>query len=168
MPRTLKGFTLLEVLIALLIFSLGLIGVAGLMVLSVQTNQGAYLRTQATFLAQSMADRMRANVMGIWGNNYNGTYTGAGGTVNTCLVGAPCSFAQVATRDTQIWRNQLAEFLPNPSARIACVPAAGTPPSLTLRPTYTGQCTIAITWNESALQQGGTATPTTLNWVFQP
>ena len=41
------GFTLLEVLVAVLIFSLGLVGLAGLMVISVKTNQSAYLRTQA-------------------------------------------------------------------------------------------------------------------------
>ena len=56
-----NGFTLLEVMIALLVFSLGLLGMAGLLAVSVRTNHGAYLRTQATFLAQSMADRMRAN-----------------------------------------------------------------------------------------------------------
>jgi len=53
-----RGFTLLEVLIALLIFSLGMLGLAGLMVVSVKTNQSAYQRTQASFLAQSMADRI--------------------------------------------------------------------------------------------------------------
>ncbi len=57
-----KGFTLLEVLIAVLIFSLGMLGSAGLMVLSVRTNHSAYLRTQASFLADSMVDRMRSNV----------------------------------------------------------------------------------------------------------
>ena len=60
--RNTNGFTLLEVLIALLIFSLGLLGMAGLLVVSVQTNHSAFLRSQATFLSQSIADRMRANV----------------------------------------------------------------------------------------------------------
>ena len=50
-PVARRGFTLLEVLIALLVFSLGLLGLAGLMVVSVKTNQSAYLRTQASFLA---------------------------------------------------------------------------------------------------------------------
>ncbi len=53
---------MLEVLIALLVFSLGLLGMAGLLIVSVKTNHSAYLRTQASFLAQSMADRMRANM----------------------------------------------------------------------------------------------------------
>ncbi|MDE1962228.1 MAG: type IV pilus modification protein PilV, partial [Xanthomonadaceae bacterium] len=67
------GFTLLEVLIALLIFSLGVLGMAGLLAVSVRTNHSAYLRTQATFLAQSMADRMRANASwALWTDLYNG------------------------------------------------------------------------------------------------
>ncbi len=45
-----RGFTLLEVLIALLVFSLGLLGMAGLLIVSVKTNHSAYLRTQASFL----------------------------------------------------------------------------------------------------------------------
>ena len=69
-----RGFTLLEVLIALLVFSLGLLGLAGLMIMSVKTNHSAYLRTQATFLAESMADRMRADPMAIWASSYNGNY----------------------------------------------------------------------------------------------
>ena len=61
-----RGFTLLEVLIALLVFSLGLLGMAGLLIVSVKTNHSAYLRTQASFLAQSMADRMRSNMPHVW------------------------------------------------------------------------------------------------------
>ncbi len=61
------GFSLIEVLVALLIFSLGLIGLAGLLVMSTQANNGALIRTQATFLAQNMADRMRANIGAVCG-----------------------------------------------------------------------------------------------------
>ncbi len=80
-----NGFTLLEVLIALLVFSFGLLGMAGLLAVSVQTNHSAYLRTQATFLAQGMADRMRANNLGLWNNGsatasaYDGTTTSTAG-----------------------------------------------------------------------------------------
>ncbi|HET8943093.1 MAG TPA: type IV pilus modification protein PilV [Rudaea sp.] len=166
------GFTLLEVLIALLVFSLGLIGVAALLVVSVRTNHSAYLRTQASFLAQSMADRMRANNLGVWKNNYKGTYTSAtaGTTAATCLKSTSCSPAQIATRDTLIWSNQLASFLPDPSATIDCPTPAKVPNAnvLTELPPFTGQCTIDVTWNESSLETGAAAGTTTLSWVFQP
>lgn len=56
-----KGFTLIEILVALVILSIGLLGVASMQVQGLRNNQSAYLRTQATLLAYDMADRMRTN-----------------------------------------------------------------------------------------------------------
>ncbi|MGH8041084.1 MAG: type IV pilus modification protein PilV [Rudaea sp.] len=166
-----QGFTLLEVLIALLVFSLGLLGMAGLLAVSVQTNHSAYLRTQATFLAQGMADRMRANNLGLWNLAYNGTYnSGTAGTASGCLDTVSCGWQAVATRDTTVWSNQLVSFLPSPVANINCA-TTGTAPTASEkveRPPYNGQCTIAITWNEQTANQKQAAHPTTLTWVFQP
>lgn len=55
------GVGMLEVLIALLVLSIGVLGVAQLQGLSTRQNHDAYLRSQATFLAFSIADRMRSN-----------------------------------------------------------------------------------------------------------
>jgi type IV pilus modification protein PilV len=57
-----RGFTLLEVLVAVLVLSFGLLGIAGLLLASVQNNSVSTQRTAATFLAQDMADRMRSNI----------------------------------------------------------------------------------------------------------
>jgi len=62
-PRT-AGFSLIEVLVALLILLIGLLGVVRMQLLSIQNNQGAYLRTQATYIASDMMDRIRANRAG--------------------------------------------------------------------------------------------------------
>lgn len=59
-----KGLSLLEVLIALLVLSIGLLGIAGLQLTGLQENQNAHFRTQAVYLANDMADRMRANPTG--------------------------------------------------------------------------------------------------------
>lgn len=166
-----NGFTLLEVLIALLVFSLGLLGMAGLLVVSVKTNHSAYLRTQGAFLAQSMADRMRANILGVWHGNYPGTYTSStgGSSAATCLNTAACTYSEVATRDTLIWSNQLASFLPNPTGTVACAGATTLSADvLTELPPYTGRCTITIAWGESSLEKGKAAATQTLTWVFQP
>ncbi len=171
-----NGFTLLEVLIALLIFSLGLLGMAGLLAVSVKTNHSAYLRTQATFLAQGMADRMRANNLGLWNSGgaksaYDGTYNSStAGTANTCLDTNSCTWSQVVTRDQTIWSNQLVSFLPSPSATIACKPTGTVPSGDTLmeRPPYTGQCTIVIGWNEKSTETGQSDHTESLTWVFQP
>lgn len=59
--RKQNGFSLLEVLVTLLIVSLGLLGIAGIIANSLKVNQGAVARTQASLLANDIIDRMRAN-----------------------------------------------------------------------------------------------------------
>lgn len=167
-----RGFTLLEVLIAVLVFSLGLLGVAALMVLSVRTNHSAYLRTQASFLAQSMADRIRSNVG--WTKDYNGDYDESTAGIGTC-TSSTCSPSALVARDKQIWSQQLVDFLPNRSASINCVGTQlgagvqrGTAP-------FNGLCTMVITWTEANLARdrdagNGQDAPAQQKfaWVFQP
>lgn len=160
-----RGFTLLEVMIALLVFSLGLLGVASLMVLSVRTNHSAYLRTQASFLAESMADRIRTNIG--WTTGYNGTYDSTTVGAGTC-TGNVCTPAGLIARDKEIWSQQLVDFLPGVSATIEC---AGGAMSLAHQGTqpFDGLCTMIINWTEAELAQSAGAPATqTFAWVFQP
>ncbi|MGI9304444.1 MAG: type IV pilus modification protein PilV, partial [Gammaproteobacteria bacterium] len=62
--KKIRGFTLLEVLIATVVLSIGLIGLAALMIQGQKFNRSALNRSQATFIAYDMADRMRANRAG--------------------------------------------------------------------------------------------------------
>jgi type IV pilus assembly protein PilV len=172
--RTNRGFTLLEVLIAVLIFSLGLMGMAGLMVVSVKTNHSAFLRTQASFLAQSMADRMRGNMGQI--GAYVGSYSSSTIGSDPCPNGAACTPAQLVVRDRATWSRQLADSLPNATATVACDGGPmGTAIQAGAAP-YGGLCTLLIQWDESSLlrgTQGGAAVaadavPQTFAWVFQP
>lgn len=166
-----RGFTLLEVLIALLIFSLGLLGLAGLMVVSVKTNQSAYLRTQASFLAQSMADRMRANTGQI--NDYNGDYDDTTRGANACLAVA-CTPLQLVENDRRVWSEQLWQSLPNATATIACDGETLGTPATAGAATYDGLCTFTISWNEASLEEvadaelGDTISSNVFAWVFQP
>ncbi|SEO72914.1 type IV pilus modification protein PilV [Aquisalimonas asiatica] len=66
-----QGYSLLEVLIALLVLSIGLLGLAGLQTASLQSNQSAAQVSQATFLAHDMFDRMRANRDDALDNRYS-------------------------------------------------------------------------------------------------
>lgn len=168
------GVSLIEVLIAVLIFSIGLIGLAGLMVVSTRSNHVAYLRTQATFLANNMAERMSSNPAQVWNGGYNNTgYPVAAGTV-ACDAASPCSAAQIAVHDQQVWSSQLRTFLPNPRASIVCtgVGSAGYNPtgSMAMRPPYGGNCAMSINWTERGAgdpAHSGTATQT-FAWNFQP
>lgn len=174
-PNRLRGFTLLEVLIAVLVFSLGLLGVAGLMVLSVRTNHSAYLRTQASFLAESMADRMRGDVGRIPG--YNGDYpTSSGSGDDDPCAAAPCSPDAMVARNRQVWSQQLTTLLPNATASINCTGAPlGSGPQVGAAP-FNGLCTMIINWTEADLNRPDNEDPSspeepatqTFAWVFQP
>ncbi len=166
-----RGFTLLEVLIAIVIFSIGLLGLAGLMVVSVKTNHSAYLRTQATFIAESMADRMRANTMAVWSNSYNDAGYPITGT-DPCAGGAACGYAALAVHDQIAFSDQLTTQLPNATAAIECTPAAGiVTPNINANPPYNGLCSIRINWDEAKIVKDGTPsgqTTQTFAWVFRP
>ena len=59
--RSASGFTLIEVLVAILILGIGILGMAGMQAMSVRESQNTYFRTQADMLAYDIVDRMRAN-----------------------------------------------------------------------------------------------------------
>jgi type IV pilus assembly protein PilV len=171
-----RGISLIEVLIATLIFSIGLIGLAGLMVMATRSNHAAYLRTQVIFLANNMANRMSANPVGVWNGKYNGSGYPLAATSVDCSTTA-CDAASLAARDQQMWSSQLRVFLPNPQATITCgdITSAGYNPSaqINFRPPYGGNCNMTIQWSErsagdQANESNAAAQLQTFTWEFQP
>lgn len=166
-----KGFSLIEVLIAVLVFSIGLIGIAGLLVIATSADHGAYQRTQVAYLAQSMVNRMAANPVGVWDGAYNNDEYPVSTTQN-CDSG--CTPVQVAHHDQEKWSRQLKTFLPDPKASIQCNSAvAGFAPSssnIGSRPPYGGSCTMKITWKDRGFGASSEreAQDETFAWEFQP
>ena len=190
-----RGISLIEVMMSVLIFSIGLIGLAGLMVMSTRSNHSAYLRTQATFLANNMVDRMRANPVGVWNGNYDSTsYPVSASTAANANCSSGCTPDAVAKADQRNWSSQLRTFLPGVSASIACdasnagftpggwtlgsVPPSGsTAPSIPadpgqvgMRPPYGGTCKMLVRWSEQGAgdEDHRTAATQTFAWEFQP
>lgn len=163
-----RGVTLIEVLVAMLVFSLGLIGAAGLMAMAARANQSAYLRTQVSFLAQNMAERMHANLIGVWNGDYDGSYPDA--SAQDCDKG--CTPSQLARHDRQSWSSQLKTFLPpGPEATVRCdqdgVLNAPSREQIALRPPYGGICSMTIRWAERH-SVDAKALLQTFTWTFQP
>ena len=101
--HTNTGFSLLEVLIALLILAVGLLGMASLMLHSMKSNQSSYQRTQASLLAYDMAERLRLNpTIATAGNNYVIASTASPGSAVTCPSGI-CTAAQSSAVDVYEW-----------------------------------------------------------------
>lgn len=169
-----RGVSLIEVMMAVLIFSIGLIGLASLMVMATRSNHAGYLRTQVTFLANNMADRMRANPVGVWDGSYESAAYPIAGT--TDCEAAACSPADIAKRDQQIWSSLLTTLLPDAKAGIDCVAKDALAYSglnadqINRRPPYGGTCAMTISWSERGAgdKSHSDATTQTFAWEFQP
>jgi type IV pilus assembly protein PilV len=111
-PRRQSGVTLLEVLIAVLIVSFGLLGMAGLQSVGMKYNLAAAQRTAATMLANDIADRMRANMVGVNAGNYDAVLHGQDSAQANCLSPPGCTPAQMALNDVYEWRQAIKNALP--------------------------------------------------------
>ena len=119
-----SGFTLLEVLVALIVLSVGLLGLTGLQANSLRNNHSAFLRSQATVAINDIMDRMRANRTQAKDELYELAYaTSIGDLGAPCTV---CNAAQLRTRDQIEWLQQLAR-LPNGDGEIVIDPLNGDP-----------------------------------------
>ena len=118
-----RGVTMLEVLIALVILSIGLLGLAGLQTISLQLNQAAVTRSQASQLAYDITERMRAN-------------RPAAAAYQIGLADAPPGAGTVAATDVTEWRGLLAASLPAGTGSVRV--DAGT-----------GRVTVVIQWADT-------------------
>lgn len=137
-----NGFTLVELMVAILVLAIGLLGLAGLQVTGLSSNHNAYLRTQATLLAQDMADRMRDNRGNLAA--YAGTYAGTASPASPpceASSSSPCSSADLVGSDIFAWTQGLAQ-LPGGVGTITAVGG--------------GVYTISIQWNEHEDTQDAT------------
>lgn len=131
-----QGFSLIEVLIALIVMSVGMLGIAGLYVHGMQAGRTSLFRHHAVTLAGDVADRIRANP------DAGAAYIDAGvapppGT--DCIdSGVNCSAAQMAANDMYLWDQQAAATVPNGDVRVTY--NNGAVPSV---------YTVTINWNEA-------------------
>jgi type IV pilus assembly protein PilV len=117
-----KGFSLVEVLVALVILAVGMLGVASLFAVSMHAGSGAIARMQAVSLAGDLADRIRAN------RRAGSAYTAAGADHN-CIGGdaVSCTPEQMAANDISIWQRQISQAFPGGAATGTVTFTAGTP-----------------------------------------
>ena len=139
-----KGFTLIEVLVAMVLLSLGLMGVAALQMESMRSTQNAQTRARAVVLAADIAERMRTNR----GAALAGAYVtdGDDGANQNCtddLEGGPtvvCTPALMVDHDLWQWRENLTSPLTGlPGEAVGSIASDGAPV-----PTFT----IEIAWQE--------------------
>ena len=148
--RRARGMTLIETLVALVIMSVGLLGIAALHVESVKAARGATLRTKAITLAVDMAEKMRANRLGALEGDYT-IDSGDMGSNHDCAdddeggATVACNPAEMADHDVWLWKQRLANA------------QSGLPEGATGEITSDGAAdptfTITLAWEESDAEQ---------------
>jgi type IV pilus assembly protein PilV len=153
------GFSLIEVLVSLIVFSIGLLGLVSLQMTTLNYNTNAYLRTLAIFKAEDIADRMRANLTAVSNGDYNAP-TSSGIQNLNCLGndsgGQPnpsvsCTSTQMALHDIFEWKDSIQTELPNGQAAICLdsTPNDGTPASPACNGSGNNIYTVKIWWTEN-------------------
>jgi type IV pilus assembly protein PilV len=145
------GFTLLEVMIALVIFSIGLLGLAGLQAGGLRSNTQAQLRTIATIQAYDMAERIRANPRGVEDGDYNAfddTTPTAGNCITLNKDDPPvCTAQEMATYDYYEWELTNQNVLPSGHGTVSSASVGGGATRL---------FTITVMWDEERTGVTGT------------
>ncbi|ODU13883.1 MAG: type IV pilus modification protein PilV [Thiobacillus sp. SCN 64-35] len=134
-----SGFTLLEILIAIVVLSLGMLGLAGLQAATLRNNQIAYYRAIAVQQTYDMADRIRANQAGVAAGAYD-NLTAVTPADPDCVANV-CTPANMAVADHSQWNTNNARMLPGGSGTVTTVGG--------------GAFDIAVNWNENTEQGGG-------------
>ena len=121
--RRQRGMSLIEILVAIVILSVGLLGLVALQAKSLRNNQSSFERTSAVLLTYSIADRMRANPLQFAAGNYQ------------LAVGAAPATTSLANADLVAWRADiLAALGSGASSSVNCA---------------ANICTIVIQWDDT-------------------
>jgi len=140
--RITRGITMIENLIALLVLSIGLLGLAGLQASSFRNSKDATFRAIATQQATDMVNRIRANNVGV----INGVYSAIpSGVVPPPFCDAvACNNRELATFDEWEWNNRNAALLPGGSGTVIGTPMSIVSTDRLLTPI---QLTITVMWD---------------------
>jgi type IV pilus assembly protein PilV len=156
------GFSLVEVLVALVVLSVGLLGIAKMQALALSSTSSARMRSLAALEASSLASTMRAD-RAYWMNVKadpavtfaNGAISGKKDATLQANATCPCTPPQVAYNDLQEWVTNVSKQVPNVTGGVNCTIDAAVPPGAPV------SCTISLSWSENQVisnaQQAGAA-----------
>lgn len=164
------GFAMLEVLIAILVVSFGLLGLAGLQAVGLRNNHSAYMRSIATQEAYDIADRMRANKAGADAGSYSTWLNSTTIPTDPNCITSGCSTANMAKYDAFQWKTNLASLLPGGKGIVCLDSTPTTPAPTTAAPGCDGSGStyvVKIWWND---EKDPAATPNLKLFMtsFQP
>lgn len=101
-PAEQSGIGLIEILVALVLLSVGLLAAERMQIQSMRANRSAHYQSQAHLLANDMIDRMRTNAAGVIAGHYDGMLTSASAVDPGCAT-TSCDDAERALQDLYDW-----------------------------------------------------------------
>ncbi|WP_208296632.1 type IV pilus modification protein PilV [Massilia sp. CCM 8734] len=135
--RRQQGFSLIEILITMLIMSVGLLGIAGIILTNLKNNQSSQARGQATVLINDIVDRMRAN------RTTAQTLVNGLSPYDLALNAQAPTDASVASVDLTQWRAAAAQAIPSGTGSVTYTPA-------------TRKFVILVQWDDSRVKATAT------------
>ncbi len=123
-----RGVGLIEVLVAVLILALGLLGMAGLQSKSLRANQSSYARSQAVMLSYYILDAMRADRNAALAGNYN--------TLSLCSAGA-ITGSDLPANNRKHWITSMKKSLGDATSTCGAISCD-----------VTGLCTVKVIWDD--------------------
>lgn len=126
-----SGFTIVEVLVAMLVMSVGIMGLIRLQMSTLQVNQGSSYRSQAVWAVNDILDRMRANRTVLQNQGYDLAFADE----------PPADRSTVENNDIAEWLEHLENWLPGGDGSINYDPAVQ-------------QVTVTIQWDEGGMRDG--------------
>ncbi len=164
--RSVDGFTLVEVLVALFELAVAVVGATGLQLAAQRARHQSALMSDAVQLAASLSERMRANpvVMAAPGNpylqlRYDAAADGAPAVPPPCFGDADCSPAQMAEFDLYETRQAIHAGFPR-GRIVVCRDAAGSAPAWDCEAAANAPIVVKLGWRGN--EDGGAAPRVTL------
>lgn len=151
-----NGFTLIEVLISLMIMSIGLMGIASMMAVGTASNYTNIRRTHASMLTHNIEEKMRSNMKAVHDNLYSNVNTATMANPNLDCVANQCNTDEMASYDLWQWNQAMQNLISNEGivATIVCDDdVAGDLDSCSDLSLRTSPHTITIRWGLDANNQ---------------
>jgi type IV pilus assembly protein PilV len=133
-----RGLTLIEAMIALLVVSIGLLGIASLQITAMNQNASSLHHSQAVWYAYNMSDRIRSNITQF--ANYNGINTDDNDYSMDCMA-SRCSAADMITADAADWETMIS----NLPGGVGVISNPG------------NELLVTVMWDDDGTGAGGTA-----------
>jgi type IV pilus assembly protein PilV len=164
-----SGFTLIEILVAIVVLAIGVLGVAALQTKSLSQGQGTEQATQAWALAYDYADRMHANPDAAYFGNYEIDPLAVITNTTSCTAAAPCLSQPLANADKYAWYTLVKNAFPAGFAvRVYCTDGAHCANTQNIGPPQT--INIVVYWNQekNANESQASITTNMLHCGFDP